>query len=88
MFGVCKALASRCGCEPWVTRLTAIIAGVFFTLPALISYVLLGLFMKETQLRTRGFFSGLAVLFREWSDKFSRPERDSYHSDGYNGGYR
>ena len=88
VFGVCRALAARCGCEPWVTRLTAIIAGVFFTFATLIAYVLLGLFMKETEERTRGFFSGLTVVFREWTEKFSRSDRDSYQSDGYNGGYR
>ena len=88
VFGVCKALAKRFGCETWVTRLVAIVAGVFFTIPTLIAYILLGLVLKETELRTKGFFSGLGVMAREWSEKCTRSSGRDYHSDGYDGGYR
>ncbi|HKJ16016.1 MAG TPA: PspC domain-containing protein [Xanthomonadales bacterium] len=88
VFGVCKALAARFECETWITRLTAIVAGVFFTIPALIGYVLLGLFLKETEARTKGFFSGLGVMAREWTEKCNGSGRRDYHSDGYDGGYR
>jgi len=33
--------------------------------PALAAYIIAGLLMKETELRTRTFFSGLAVVIRE-----------------------
>ncbi len=88
VFGVCRALANRFECETWVTRLIAIVAAVFFTIPTLISYVLLGLFLSETEVRTRGFFSGLGVMFREWTEKCNRACGGRYHSDGYDGGYR
>jgi phage shock protein PspC (stress-responsive transcriptional regulator) len=88
VFGVCKALAARFECETWVTRLIAIIVGVFWTIPALITYILLGLFLKETEDRTRGFFSGLGVMFREWTEKFTRNSERDYHSEGYRGPYR
>ena len=88
VFGVCKALAARCGCETWITRSAAIILGVIWTLPAVGAYILLGVFMKETETRTRGFFSGLKVVIREWTEKFIRSSRETFHSDGYDGGYR
>jgi phage shock protein PspC (stress-responsive transcriptional regulator) len=82
VFGVCKALASRMGCESWITRSAAIILGVIWTLPILAAYILLGLVLKETQTRTRGFFSGLRVVIREWTEKFIRTSRQTYRSDG------
>jgi len=88
VFGVCKALASRMGCESWITRGAAIILGAIWTLPTLAAYILLGLCMKETETRTRGFFSGLRVVVREWTEKFIRSSRNTFHSDGYDGGYR
>jgi phage shock protein PspC (stress-responsive transcriptional regulator) len=80
VFGVCKALAARCGCDTWITRGSAIILGVIWTLPTLAAYILLGLFMKETELRTRGFFSGLRVVIREWTEKFIHSSRQTFHS--------
>lgn len=80
VFGVCKALAARCGCEPWITRGAAIVLGLVWTLPALAAYILLGLFMKETEARTRGFFSGLTVLIREWTEKFIKGSRRTFYS--------
>lgn len=88
VFGVCKALAARCGCEPWITRAAAIVLGLFFTLPVLAGYILLGLLLKETEARTRGFFSGLTVIIREWSEKVIRTSRNSFHPGGYHGKYR
>lgn len=88
VFGVCKALAARCGCEPWMTRGAAILLGLFWFFPALAAYILLGVFMKETETRTRGFFSGLSVIVREWMEKFIGTTRRAFDSDGYNGGYR
>jgi phage shock protein PspC (stress-responsive transcriptional regulator) len=88
VFGVCKALAARCGCETWITRGAAIILGLVFTRPTLAAYIVLGLVLKETEVRTKGFFSGLKVMAREWSEKCIRTSRDSLHSDRYHGGYR
>ena len=88
VFGVCKALATRCACEPWVTRAATIVLGLIFTLPTLAAYIVLGLCLKETETRTRGFFSGLSVIIREWSEKLIRNSRDSFHSGGYRGDYR
>ena len=65
VFGVCKALADRFGQEPWLFRLAAIVLTLFWALPALAAYIIAGLVMKETESRTRRFFSGLAVVIRE-----------------------
>jgi len=65
VFGVCHALAERFGKEPWVFRLAAIVLALLWSLPALAAYIIAGLVMKETELRTRTFFSGLAVVIRE-----------------------
>ena len=89
VFGVCRSLAARVGAEPWLVRAAAIVFGLFLTLPTLAAYIILGLCMKETEARTRGFFTGLGVMFREWCDKFCRSSRSDYDSDGYRqGGYR
>jgi phage shock protein PspC (stress-responsive transcriptional regulator) len=69
VFGVCSTLARRFGKEPWGFRLAAIVLTLFWTLPALAIYIVLGFALKETESRTRRFFSGLAVLLREWVEK-------------------
>jgi phage shock protein PspC (stress-responsive transcriptional regulator) len=71
LFGVCRSLAERFGQEPWTYRAAAIILAVFFTLPTLAAYIILGFALKETEDRTRRFFSGLAVLVREWTEKLA-----------------
>ncbi len=75
VFGVCQTLAHRFGCEPWVTRLVAIIMGLFYLLPALIADVVLGLVLSETEPRTRGFFARLAVILRESAEKLAHSAR-------------
>lgn len=80
VFGVCRALAARCGCETWITRAVAIVIGLFWTLPALAAYILLGLVLKETETRTRGFFSGLTVIIREWTEKLISGSRRTFYS--------
>ncbi|MBE9548713.1 MAG: PspC domain-containing protein [Proteobacteria bacterium] len=65
VLGVCLALAKRFDLEPWVTRVIAIIAGLLFSLPALIAYIVLGYVLDETRDRTSGFFKGLGVWIRE-----------------------
>lgn len=69
VLGVCKTLAARFDVEPWVVRAAAIVLGLFFTVITIAAYVVLGFTLKETELRTRQFFSGLAVLIREWAEK-------------------
>lgn len=71
LFGVCRSLAERFGQEPWTYRAAAIILAVFFTLPTVAAYIILGFALKETEERTRRFFSGLAVLVREWAEKLA-----------------
>ncbi len=88
VFGVCRALAARCGCEPWVTRAATILLGLIFTVPVLAAYIVLGFCLKETEHRTRGFFSGLKVIIQEWIDKLARTSRRAFDSDGYHGEYR
>jgi len=83
VLGVCQALARRCNQEVWIFRAGAIVLGVFFTFATLAAYVLLGLFMQETEQRTRGVFAGLGVWFRElldrlgdlWTDLFGGPKQ-------------
>jgi phage shock protein PspC (stress-responsive transcriptional regulator) len=65
VLGVCLALAKRFELEPWVTRVIAIIAGLLFSLPALIGYIVLGYVLDETRDRTSGFFKGLGMWLRE-----------------------
>jgi phage shock protein PspC (stress-responsive transcriptional regulator) len=91
VFGVCKALADRFGKEPWTFRLAAIVLALFWALPTLAAYIIAGLVMKETELRTRTFFSGLAVVIREnvergaaWlRDCCASDRRGQYHRRGY-----
>ena len=88
VFGVCRALAERFDKEPWVFRLAAVLLILFWTLPALAAYIVLGFALNETEDRTRRFFSGLGVIIREWVDKCAAWLRDccagdSYSSRGY-----
>ncbi len=69
VLGVCRTLARRWGHEVWKVRLAVLIAGLIWSLPVLAAYIVAGFAMKETEHRTRGFFSGLAVLAREWAGK-------------------
>ena len=78
VFGVCKALADRFEKEPWVFRLVAIVLALFWTLPAVALYVILGFGLKETEVRTRQFFSGLLVIAREGIDKFAASLRSAF----------
>ena len=83
VFGVCRTLADKMGQEPWVVRAAAIVLGLFFTFFTVAAYIVLGFALKETEHRTQRFFSGLAVLIREWVEKladalrgiFGGPER-------------
>ena len=88
VFGVCRTIAGKFGFENWVVRAVTIVLGLFFTLPVLAAYIVAGLVMKETEARTRGFFSGLTVMIREWSDKLFSDKDDSDRYDRYDRGYR
>lgn len=78
VFGVCKALAEKAGKEPWMFRLVAVTLTLFWTLPAVAAYVILGFALGETENRTRKFFSGLAIIIRESVDKFAASLRDMF----------
>lgn len=69
VLGVCNTLGKRSGQETWIFRAIAIVALVFFTMPALVAYILLGLFMDETAERTRGVFQGLYLTLQEAVEK-------------------
>jgi len=71
IFGVCRSLSERFEKEPWLFRLAAIILTVFWTLPAVAAYVILGFVLSETEERTRKFFSGIAVIARESIEKIA-----------------
>jgi len=78
VFGVCKALADKSGKEPWIFRLAAIIFTLFWTLPAVAAYIILGFALNETENRTRKFFSGLAIIVRDLVQKFAASLRDMF----------
>lgn len=81
ILGVCSALAKRFDQEPWVFRAAAILLGVFYTGFALVSYVILGLVLNETEARTRGVFQGLFISLREIVDKCIVTFRDWSQGD-------
>jgi phage shock protein PspC (stress-responsive transcriptional regulator) len=85
VLGVCKSLAERFDKEPWVFRLVAIALALFWTLPAVAAYVILGFVLSETEVRTRQFFSGLAVIIREGVEKFASWLRDTLQGANGNG---
>ena len=78
VFGVCNALADKFGKEPWLFRLAAIILTLFWTLPAVAAYIIVGFALNETEDRTRKFFSGLAVIVRDLVQKFAESLRDLF----------
>ncbi len=82
VLGVCQALAERFDKEPWVCRLVTIVLAVFWTLPAVAIYVALGFVLKETEVRTRQFFSGLLVIAREGIDKLAASLRSAFTQTG------
>jgi phage shock protein PspC (stress-responsive transcriptional regulator) len=78
VFGVCKTLAEKYGKEAWVFRLVALVLTLFWTLPAVAAYIVLGFALNETEGRTRRFFSGLVVITREMVEKFAASLRDIF----------
>jgi len=87
VFGVCNALSVRFGKEPWTFRLAAIVLTLLWPLPALAAYVIAGLVMQETEVRTRRFFSGLVVVIRENVERAASWLRDCCSADRH-GDYR
>ena len=78
VFGVCKTLAEKSGKEPWIFRLAALVLTLFWTLPAVAAYIVLGFALNEPEDRSRRFFSGLAVITREMVEKFAASLRDMF----------
>ena len=86
VLGVCNALAARCDQEVWIFRAVTIVLGVFFTFATLAAYILLGLFMQETEERTKGLFRGLGIWCQEACDKLAALGRELFgHSAERNG---
>lgn len=86
LLGVCKTLAQKFDMEVWIFRAAAIVLGVFFTFVTLAGYILLGLFMKETEDRTKGVFQGLCIWAAECWDKCVDSFRDlTGHGNRHNG---
>jgi phage shock protein PspC (stress-responsive transcriptional regulator) len=81
VFGVCRALSDKYGKEPWMFRAAAIVLTLFWTLPAVAVYIILGLSLKETENRTRRFFSGLVIVIREGVEKLAATLRDMFGPD-------
>ena len=69
VLGVCKTLAARIDKEVWCVRLAVIVLALFWALPILAAYVLLGFVLPETEHRTRGFFIGLGIMARDVAEK-------------------
>ena len=82
VLGVCKALAERYQKEVWIFRLAAIVLTLFWTIPALAVYIILGFVLSETEERTRKLFSGLAVVIREGVQKFAESLRELIQPSG------
>jgi phage shock protein PspC (stress-responsive transcriptional regulator) len=82
VLGVCNTLAARYGREPWIFRLAAIVLTLFWSLPAIAVYVILGFTLSETEERTRGFFSGLSVIIRESMEKLLGGIQSAFGQDG------
>jgi phage shock protein PspC (stress-responsive transcriptional regulator) len=80
VFGVCKSLADRTGKEPWMFRLAAILITLFWPLAGLAIYIIAGVVMRETEERTRKFFSGLLIIVRENVEKGAGWLRDCCQS--------
>ncbi len=86
VLGVCNVLANRFEQEVWIFRAAAIVLGVFFTFATLVVYILLGLFMKETEERTKGLFRGLGIWAQESLEKVVGVFRDMFgHTTEHNG---
>jgi phage shock protein PspC (stress-responsive transcriptional regulator) len=83
VLGVCNAIANKMGWETWCVRLATIVSALFFTVFTLIAYVIAGLVLKETEERTRGFFTGLTIIAREWAEKLSGSLNKAFCSDRY-----
>jgi phage shock protein PspC (stress-responsive transcriptional regulator) len=81
VFGVCQALSKRYKQAPWVFRLAAIVLTLIWTIPALAVYIVLSLVLTETEMRTRKFFSGLAVVVREQVEKLPASLRSLFAQD-------
>ena len=79
VLGVCSALASRFKKEPWIIRAAAIVLALFWTFPALVAYALVGLFLSETEERTRGVFRGLFIWLNECVEKVIVAVRDLFN---------
>lgn len=88
VFGVCKSLAERFEKEPWIFRLIAIVMTLFWTVPALAAYVILGFVLSETEVRTRQFFSGMGVIIRENFEKLAGSAKDIFDSPASNDNHR
>ena len=69
VLGVCKTLAARINKEVWCVRLALIVLGLFWTLPIVAAYVVLGFVLPDTEDRTRGFFTGLGITARETAER-------------------
>jgi len=91
VLGVCQTLSVRLKKEVWIIRLAAIVLAIFWTMPILAVYIVMGFLLTETESRTRGFFSGLAVLIRETAEKifdtlggiFGSDEKSGSRTNGY-----
>ena len=76
VFGVCRALSEKYGQEPWIFRLAFIVLTLFWAVPGLAIYVVMGFALKETESRTRRFFCGLGVIVREGVQKIAASLRE------------
>jgi phage shock protein PspC (stress-responsive transcriptional regulator) len=82
VLGVCQVLSKRFDHEVWKLRLAFLVLVVFWTLPVMAAYIILGFLMSETESRTRGFFCGLQVLIQETAVKVFAALGGIFGSDG------
>ena len=69
VLGVCQALAARFQQETWHVRLAFLVVGLFWALPVLAIYILLGFVLPESANRSRRFFAGLFIMASEAAEK-------------------
>lgn len=69
VLGVCQALALRFKRQAWHVRLATLILGLFWTLPILAAYIILGFVLPETERRSRDFFTGAGIMAREFAQR-------------------
>jgi len=85
VLGVCRTVAAKINKEVWCVRLAVIVLGLFWALPIVAAYVVLGFVLPDTEDRTRGFFTGLGITARETAERIFATLGQIFDSDDRSG---